>query len=104
MPLNTWFFLAQGTDVLGRVQYDFLYTLEAGPPPPTLNEFNSRIPAPALGDFHVLTSAAVVQWTNDPHLDQCNCKMRYVRLYTDFVPYNEDMMISLALMEQDSKN
>ena len=30
--------------------------------------------------------------------------MRYVRLYTDFVPYNEDMMISLALMDPNSKN
>ena len=52
--------------------------------------------------FHALTSAAVFQWTHDNFHLHCNCNMRYVRVYTDFVPYNEDMMISLALMDSNS--
>ena len=55
------------------------------------------------GTFYELTSAAVFQWTKGDHYEHCNCKMRYVRLYIDFVPYNEDMMISLALMDPNSK-
>ena len=62
--------------------------------------------SPSSGTFHALTSVASIIWTNDVFQSQhCNCKMRYVRLYTDFVPYNEDMMISLALMDDpNSKN
>ena len=64
--------------------------------------FKSR--SPSSGSFHALTSAAVFQWTRDNHYSHCCCKMQYVRIYTDFVPYNKDMMISLALMDKDSKN
>ena len=59
---------------------------------------------PPSGTFHALTSAAVLTWTHDIFHSHCGCIMRYVRLYTDFVPYNEDMMISLALMDPGSKN
>ena len=60
---------------------------------------------PSSGTFYALTSAGVLYWTNDPVMyHHCSCKMRYVRLYTDFVPYNLDMMINLALMNPDSNN
>ena len=60
--------------------------------------------SPLSETFHALTSAGVLQWTNDNYAQHCNCKLRYLRLYTDFVPYNEDMMISLTLMDPVNKN
>ena len=95
--LNTWFFLAQGTDVSASTQYGFRYMLEGSSALTPTTVFKIR--SPSTGTFHALTSAASIIWTNDVFQSHCNCKMRYVRLYTDFVPYNEDMMISLALMD-----
>ena len=60
---------------------------------------------PSSGTYYALTSAAVFKWTNDDdYYTHCNCKMKYVRVYTDYVPYNQDMMINLALMDPNSKN
>ena len=59
---------------------------------------------PDSGTFHALTSVAVLTWTNDDYDTHCNCKMKYVRVYTNYVPYNQDMMINLALMDSNSKN
>mgnify|MGYP006950859721 FL=1 len=64
--------------------------------------FHSR--GPSVGNFYTFTSAATFQWTNDHYWGHCDCKMQYVRVYTDYVPYNEDMMISLALMNPASNN
>ena len=63
--------------------------------------FDTRGPDPG-GKFYELTAAGVFHWTNKDYNTHCRCKMRYLRLYTDFVPYNEDMMISLAVMELNS--
>lgn len=54
------------------------------------------------GSFYQLTPTATFYWTHDEYIDHCRCKMQYVRVYSDYVPYNEDMMINLALMNPDS--
>ena len=102
LPLNTWVFLSLGIDVSANKQYGFRYKLGALFSSPTTIVFKHR--TPTSGNYYALTSAGVIQWTNDNYAKHCNCKMQYVRLYTDFVPYNEDMMINLALMNPDSNN
>ena len=91
-----------GTDVSENIQYGFRYKLGGNSAVAPTAVFKTR--SPSSGTFYTLTSVAVLQWTNDNFHSHCNCKMRYLRLYTDFVPYNQDMMISLALMELNSKN
>ena len=91
-----------GTDVSANTQYGFRYTLGSSYIAPPTAVFKTR--NPSSGTFHELTSEAVIKWTNDNYNEHCDCKMQYLRLYTDFVPYNQDMMISLALMDRDSKN
>ena len=90
-----------GSNVSGKIQYGFRYKLGGSSAVAPTAVFKTR--NPPSGTFHQLTSDAVLQWTNDNHYEHCDCKMRYVRLYTDFVPYNPDMMISLALMDSNSK-
>ena len=103
LPLNTWVFLSLGIDVSENIQYGFRYVLGGTSAIAPTTVFKPRSP-PTGDSFHALTSAGVIQWTNDNYAQHCNCKLRYLRLYTDFVPYNQDMMISLALMDPDSKN
>ena len=100
-PTNAWFFLAQVTDVSASIQYGFRYYLGSSSAVAPTTIFYTR--GPPSGAYHVLTSAAFLNWTNDVHQLHCDCKMRYVRLYTDFVPSSQDMMISLALMDPNSK-
>ena len=98
--MNTWIFVAQGVDASANIQYGFRYVL--GPNYSITKAFKTR--TPTAGTFYALTSAATFQWTHDGQDDSCLCKMQYVRVYTDYVPYNEDMMINLALMNPDSNN
>ena len=100
LNLNTWVFLALGTDVSENTQYGFRYVLGASPSIKPTAIFKTR--SPSSGTFYALTAAGVFHWTNKDYNSHCSCKMRYLRLYTDFVPYNQDMMISLALMDRDS--
>ena len=51
-----------------------------------------------------MTSTATFQWTNDEHMQDCKSRMQYVRVYIDYIPYNQDMMVSLALMNPESEN
>ena len=97
--MNTWIFVAQGVDVSANIQYGFRYVLGAGYS--VTKDFKTR--TPTAGTFYELTSAATFQWTNTADAIDCICKMQYVRVYTDYVPYNEDMMINLALMNPNSK-
>ena len=100
-PLNSWTFVALGTDVSARIQYGFRYRLENSYS--VISEYKTR--NSDKGAFYSLTSVATVMWTKElTDTYHCNCKMQYVRVYTDYVPYNEDMMINLALMNPDSKN
>ena len=100
IPLNTWTFIAQGVDPSANIQYRFQCILGAGYSVTKI--FKTR--TPTSGDIYALTSAATFQWTNDHKKQFCSCLMQYVRAYTDYIPYNKDMMISLALMNPDSKN
>ena len=90
-----------GADVSANTQYGFRYKLGSSSAVTPTIVFKSR--SPPSGTLHALTSDAVFLWTNDYASSHCSCKMRYVRLYTDFVPYNQDMMISLAFMDSESK-
>ena len=101
LPLNTWVFLALGTDILANTQYGFRYKLGSSYAAASMAVFKTR--NPPSGTFYELTSDAVLQWTKDNYYPHCNCKMRYVRLYTDFVPYSQALMISLALIDPNSK-
>ena len=96
-PLDSWTFIALGTDVLAGIQYGFRYRLGSSSAVTPTIIFKTR-----PGTFYALTSAATFMWTKDSHTSHCNCNMRYVRVYTDYIPYNQDMMISLALMNPDS--
>ena len=62
--------------------------------------FKSRIAS--SGSFYQLISTASFQWTNDPSLYSCLCKMQYVRVYTDYAPSQQDQFTSLALMNPES--
>ena len=96
--MNTWIFVAQGVDASANKQYGFRYVL--GDSYSVKKVFKTR--NATSGDFYALTSAATFQWTHDGHMNDCKCKMQYVRVYTDYIPYNEDMMVNLALMNPDS--
>ena len=100
---NTWIFIAQATDVNQRQQYGFRYVLGSSYTAAATANFKSRDPI-SSGNFYSLTEAATVQWTNNVYAEHCNCKMQYVRVYIDYVSYNEDMMINLAIMNPSSKN
>ena len=89
-----------GTDVSASTQYGFRYILGSSSNVTPTIVFKSR--GPSSGAFYKLTSAGVLQWTNDNFHSHCHCKMKYVRLYIDFVPSSKDMMISLALMDPNS--
>ena len=97
-PLNSWTFIALGTDVTAGIQYGFRYRLENSYSVTAV--YNTR--SSDDGAFYTLTSAATFMWTKDLHTSHCDCNMQYVRVYTDYIPYNQDMMISLALMNPDS--
>ena len=99
IPLDTWIFVAQGVDSSANIQYGFRYVLGASYS--VTKVFKTR--TPTSGNFYALTSAATFEWTNRGGSQHCICTMQYVRVYTDYIPYNEDMMISLALMDPDSK-
>ena len=92
--------MAVGTDVTAGIQYGFRYRL--GSSYSVISGYTTR--GSNNDAFHALTSAATFMWTKDYYTPHCNCNMQYVRVYTDFVPYNEDMMINLALMNPDSNN
>ena len=99
--MNTWIFVAQGVDASANIQYGFRYALGASYS--VQKGFKTR--TPTSGNFYALTSAATFQWTkSNAYSQHCTCSMQYVRVYTDYIPYNEDMMINLALMNPDSKN
>mgnify|MGYP001018494826 FL=1 len=100
LSLSSWAFMAVGTDVSAGIQYGFRYRLENSYS--VISGYTTR--SSNNDAFYALTSAATFMWTKDLHTPHCNCNMQYVRVYTNFVPYNQDMMISLALMNPTSIN
>ena len=100
--MNTWVFIAQGTDVSAGKQHGFRYVLGSDYTVEPTAIFKSR--NAASGKFYSLTGAATFQWAKNVFTEHCNCRMQYVRVYTDHVPYNQDMMINLAGMNPPSKN
>ena len=92
--------MAQTVDVSAEMQYGFTYTLgSTSSTPPTIT-FKNR--APTSGSFYQLNSSATFQWTQDAYTLPCDCKMQYVRVYTDYAPSQQDQFISLALMNPSS--
>ena len=77
-----------------------MYTLgSTSSSPPTIIFKTQTI---ASGSFYQLTSTATFQWANDVFSYPCNCKMQYVRVYTDYFPSQQDQFVSLALMNTSS--
>lgn len=92
--------MASSIDVTASVQYGARYMLNDDYTVKSV--FKSR--SASNGPFYPLTSEATFYWTRDQFVNHCICKMQYVRVYSDYVFYNEDMMKSLALMNPDSNN
>ena len=98
-PANEWVFISIFIDNMQNTAYKFRYDIDDTSTPPN---FESK--SAVGGSFYSIDGSSTFYWGGDEPdtYDYCDCEMRYVRLYLNYVARSQDEMVNLAIMDPSS--